>query len=44
MQKYNEIIQKLIDDDIVEEADNSKEYLQGESVITHYLTTPHGTG
>ena len=39
MQKYNEIIQKLIDDDIVEEADNSKEYLQGESVITHYL--PH---
>ena len=39
MQRYNEIIQKLIVDDIVEDADNSKEYLQGESVITHYL--PH---
>ena len=39
IRKYDEIIQKQIIEGTIEEADKSREYLQQESVATHYL--PH---
>ena len=39
IEKYDEVIQKHIRNGVTEDADNSEEYLQQESVVTHYL--PH---
>jgi len=38
-QQYDDIVKKHLEDGIIEKSNNSKEYLQRDDVVTHYL--PH---